>query len=1000
MSAFGQRIAQTLLPLVLLPVIGAAQSDWLEGKRIVDIRFSPKQPLDAADLKAILPLKTGEPLRGNDVARSIDALFATGEFLNIIAEAEPADDGVSVRFVTENTWFVGGVTVEGGVSIPPNRGQIASTAQLQLGAVFQEEDLTRAVAAIKHLLELNGLYQAQVTSSIERDPDAQQVFLTLRVKEGKRARYEAPVVEGDESLSDSTVARATGWRVPIIHWWRQVTDARTRKGVQGLLGKYQKQDRLLAQVELKKLDYDAQHRRTRATLEVNRGPKVKVEAVEAKISKGVLKRYVPVFEERTVDNDLLAEGKRNLTDYLQSQGYYDADVDFRVIPPQDDLETIEYVISRGPRYKLRSVSITSNHYFTSSLIRERMFLQPVAFNLRRGRYSEAFRRKDEENISNLYRSNGFRDVKVSTLVDRNYRDKPGEIAVTVNIDEGAQWLVDNLTVTGIAQVDQKEVMSSLASMRGEPFAEVNLASDRNQTLTYYYEHGFPQAAFNAVWEPSQSPHRVNVTYTITEGDRQYVRGVITTGLKTTRKRVVEKEITLHAGDPLSQVEQTGIQKQLYDLGIFARIDTAIQNPDGQLDHKYILYNFEEANRYSLGVGVGAQVGRFGTPSTTSLSSPGGATGFSPELSLDVSRRNFLGVGQTVTLRGVFSSLEQNGSLAYLVPRIHDVQGRDLTFTATYDNALNVRTFASRREEASVQLSQRFSKSTTGLFRFAYRRVSVSDVVIPTLLVPQLLQPVRIGILSANFAQDRRDNPADPHRGIYTSFDIGVAGRFFGSQRSFGRALVRNATYYRLTKSLVLARQTQFGVIAPFAAPAGLTEHESVPLPERFFGGGADSLRAFPFNQAGPRDAGAAVVPGGPTSQATGFPLGGNALFFNNVELRFPLIGENIQGVIFHDMGNVFSTLSDISLRFHQKNLQDFNYTAHAVGFGIRYRTPIGPIRGDLAYSINPPSFLGFSGTPDQLLQCNPNLTQLPGYCQSVKQNVSHFQFFFSIGQTF
>jgi outer membrane protein assembly factor BamA len=142
-----------------------------------------------------------------------------------------------------------------------------------------------------------------------------------------------------------------------------------------------------------------------------------------------------------------------------------------------------------------------------------------------------------------------------------------------------------------------------------------------------------------------------------------------------------------------------------------------------------------------------------------------------------------------------------------------------------------------------------------------------------------------------------------------------------------------------------------------------------------------------------------LIPGSPSSQPTGFPLGGNALFFNNVELRFPFLGPNIQGVFFHDMGNVFSSVGNISFRFSQKNLQDFDYSVHAAGFGIRYRTPVGPIRLDLAYSINPPSFIGFSGTPQELLQCNPNLPP-QGPCVGVKQSISHFQFFFSIGQTF
>jgi outer membrane protein insertion porin family len=966
-----------------------------EGKRIVDIQFKPAQTLDAADLAKALPLKKGDPLRKEDVAHAIDGLFSTGRFEDIVAEAEPSGDGVIVRFVTKNAWFVGGVSIDGKVLVPPNRGQLTSTSQLILGAPYQDEDLTKAVEAMKHLLDSNGLYEAKVTPAVERDDKAQQVFITFTLKEGKRAKYEAPLLQGNPTLPESTILRATGWRIPLIHWWLKVNNSRTRKGVQGVQRKYQSQDRLKAQVELRKLDYDAQHRRVQATLNIDPGPKVKVKSIEAKVSQRVIKRYVPIFEERTVDNDLLVEGKRNLSEYFQSKGYYDVDVDFRILPLQNDLETIEYVISQGQRFKIVHVSISGNKFFDDDTIRERMFMQPAAFNLRRGRYSEAFRRKDEENIANLYRSNGFRDVKVTSIVDRNYKGKAREVGVTVQVDEGAQWLVDNLTVNGMSQADHDALTPELASAQGQPFSEVNLANDRNQVLTYYYERGFPNADLKSTWQPSGTLHHVNVIYTITVGERQYVRDVVTSGLRTTRQRLVDKDITLHAGDPLSPVEQTEIQKRFYNLGVFASVDTAIQDPEGETDHKYVLYNFTEANRYTVGVGIGAQVARFGTPSTTSLSSPAGATGFSPEFSLDVSRLNFLGIGHTVTVRGMYSSIDKRGSLTYLAPRFQNVEGRNITFTALWDNTFNVRTFASKREEVSVQLSQKFSKSLTGLFRYSYRRVSVSNVIIPVLLVPQLLAPVRIGMVSFNLAQDRRDNPTDPHRGIYNTADIGLSAKFFGTERSFGRVLLRNATYHRLTKTIVLARQTQFGVISPFAAPAGLSEQESVPLPERFFGGGADSLRAFPYNQAGPRDVGSALVTGGPSSQPTGFPLGGNALFFNNVEVRFPFIGENIQGVIFHDVGNVFSTLSNISLHFHQRNLQDFDYTAHAVGFGIRYRTPIGPIRGDLAYSINPPSFVGFQGTPAQLLQCTAATP-----CQGVQQNVSHFQFFFSIGQTF
>ncbi|MDQ6664281.1 MAG: hypothetical protein M3Z23_07790, partial [Acidobacteriota bacterium] len=402
--------------------IPAAQTAaQFEGKPIAAIQYSPAQTLDPADLARSQPLKIGGPLHAADVASAIDGLFATGRFEDIAVEAEPSGEGVLVRFITKNTWFVGGVSIEGKLVTPPNRGEIHSTTQFTLGAPFREADVATAAGAIKRLLESNGLYEAQATPTINRNNTAQQVFITFTVKEGKRAKYEMPAITGETKLSDNTILRATGWRIPLVHWWRQATDSRTHGGVQGVLAKYQKMERLTAQVELQKLEYDAELRRVRPHLDIKPGPKVEVRSVEAKVSKRVLKRYVPVFQEHAVYNDLLVEGRRNLSDYFQSQGYYDVDVDFRVLPVQNDLETIEYAIARGQRQKLVRVAITGNKYFHEEDIRERMFLEPASFTLRHGRYSEVFRRKDEENIANLYKSNGFRDVKVTSIVDRGYR---------------------------------------------------------------------------------------------------------------------------------------------------------------------------------------------------------------------------------------------------------------------------------------------------------------------------------------------------------------------------------------------------------------------------------------------------------------------------------------------------------------------------------------------------------------------------------------------------
>jgi outer membrane protein assembly factor BamA len=378
------------------------------------------------------------------------------------------------------------------------------------------------------------------------------------------------------------------------------------------------------------------------------------------------------------------------------------------------------------------------------------------------------------------------------------------------------------------------------------------------------------------------------------------------------------------------------------------------------------------------------------------------------VSFDASRLNFRGLGHTVSFRSRLSNIEKRGLLSYTAPRVRDIPNLTLIFTALYSDS-DYATFRAKREEGSVQLSQKLSKANTILYRFTYRRNSVGSIQISPLLIPLYTQPVRIGLAAVNFVQDKRDDPIESHKGVFNTVDVGLASNIFGSQSSFTRFLGRNTTYHQIGKKLVLARSLNVGWLLPITQ--GLTVDqpsqadifsgvalEEIPLAERLFSGGGSSHRGFPENQAGPRDIGVPQGPGGIPSEPTGFPLGGNAVLFNKVELRFPLIGDNIGGVIFHDAGNVFRTPGSISFRVKQRDPSDFGYMVHAAGFGVRYRTPLGPVRADLAYSINPPSYNGFKGTVQELLACGP-----PGSstaCQSQLNQISHFQFFFSIGQTF
>lgn len=985
------RLAFSLLPVLLwmgAPSALLAQEQKYEGKIIAGIQFEPAvQPLDAAELNQILPLHRGQPLHMADVRASISRLFATGRYADIRVDAEPSDGGVIVRFITTNSWFVGNVEVTGRISSPPNSSQLENATQLNLGEPYTQAKVQQAMEGQRRLLESNGLYRPQIRPVLEYDARYQQVRIRFEVDSGARARFATPVIQGDSKIDPDKILSATKWRHWFRNSWKLVTQSRVREGLDGIRSLYEKQNRLEAKVLLESMKFDPESEAAVPSLKIDAGPRIEVHTIGAHISTKTLRRYVPIFEEHAVDHDLIVEGARNLRNYLQLAGYFEAQVQYREQPVTNDSASIDYLVHAGNRHKLVHIGIMGNRYFTREAIRERMFLEPASLlQFPHGRYSEALLSRDQDAIVSLYQSNGFRDVKVTARTMENYRGKTGDLAVFLEIVEGPQYFVNSLTVEGIEQLNKTALVSSLSSAEGEPFSEFNVAVDRDTILGQYFQNGFPNATFEWSSQPSAQPNRVDLRFVIHEGSRQSVRDVLISGLKATRPSLVYRDVKLKAGDPLSPTAITDTQRRLYDLDIFEKVDTAIQDPDGEEPAKYVLYDMTEARRYSMAVGVGAEVGRIGGCQTC-LDAPAGATGFSPRLSFDIARNNMFGMAQTLSLRTRVSTLEQLALLNYSWPRFANHDALTLSFTALYDSSRDVRTFSYKREEGSVQLSQRLSKSITLLYRYTDRQVSIvpGTLKISPLLIPLFSQPVRLGLISGNLIQDRRDDPVDPHKGIYNTVDLGLAEHVFGSQRNFLRFLARNSTYHPIGKRLVLARSTEFGEIAAVNYTGPVLE--AIPLPERFFAGGDTSDRGFPDFQAGPRDT------------STGFPLGGTALLFNQTELRFPLIGDNIGGVLFHDAGNVYSSISNLSFRVHQRDLTDFDYMVHAVGFGVRYRTPIGPVRLDLAYSINPPHFFGFKGSEQDLINAGVNpCANVPNMC--VEQSVSHFQFFFSIGQTF
>ncbi len=969
-----------LFSLLAAVVLAPAQDSAVdfEGRIIGRIEFEPpNQPYPRSEMEQLLPFKVGSPLHRAEIRTALEKLYHTGRFSDISVDAELDNGIVVLRIATEFQYFVSGVAING-VPDPPSKGQLDTAAKLGLGIPFADHDLKQASDNIMDRLRANGLYQATIKTSVQRIPETEEVNLQFDVTPGTRARFDGVQLSGDYNGPPERMVRETRWRRGLgsltFPGWRQLTEKRAQTGVNRVLQYLQRGDHFEAKVTLSDVNYHADTNTVTPSLDIMSGPSLQVHVEGAKISNGRLRQLIPVFQEHTVDRSLLLEGQRNLVDYFQSQGYFSPDVDFNQ-ETDGDVQVIDYRVALNIRQKLASIKIEGNRFFDTDTLREHLDMAPAKFlRYRFGRYSQKLLDQDLNAVRDLYRSNGFRGVDVTAKIDDNYKGQAGHLAVSIQVKEGPQSLVSKLELQGVGDAEAAYVRSLLQSTENQPFSEVNVAADRDSLLSYYYNNGYPDATFDWTQTPGPTPNTLNLVYVIRAGKHEFVRTVLIRGLNVTKPSLITKRIMLEPGEAISQSRIAQSQQKLYDLGIFSKVETAIQNPDGDEDNKYVLVRVDEAGRYSLSTGIGAQLGRIGGGVTT-FDQPAGTTGFSPRVSLGISRLNFLGLAHTVSLQTRISTIDKRAVLSYLIPQLMGNENLSFTMSGLFDDSQDIRTFAARRWEGSVQLAQRISRVYSMQYRITFRRVDISNLAISAKLIPNLSQPERAGVISMTFIQDRRDDPVNSHRGIYNTIDVGMALRQLGSQTIFSRLLMRNSTYHPIGRNIVIARTLQFGYIQRlFGEP-------EIPLAERFYAGGASSDRAFPDNQAGPRDT------------TTGFPIGGNALLFHSTELRFPLIGDNVGGVLFHDMGNVYREVRDINLRFRQHHLQDFDYTVQSVGFGVRYRTPIGPLRADFSVSPNAPRFYGFKGTLDQLIACGEA-------CPVVAQKINAFQFHFSLGQTF
>ena len=932
------------------------QDTAYDGQTVAIVQLVAKPNVDLDALRPLVLQKEGEPYDTDKVQSTVETLRQEGGFTEVDVETKVEAAGLRVMFILQPVYYIGVMDFPGALkafSYPTLLQVVNYPAQ----EPYQESQMKAAEPALQQFFAKNGYFTAQIERETKFDEVHQLANVLFHVNLGKRAKIGRVEVTGIPAQEAERVQDALGsvrarLKGASLRKGKQYDAERLQAATAFIRNYLSKENRLANEVRLQPPNYDPATNRAHLTFEVKPGPIVSVQVSGARVSQTTLRKLIPIYEENAFDRDLVEEGERNLISHFQSKGNFEVKVNSQ-IQDDPDREAVVYQIEKGERHRVRSVNFVGNQEFDDEDLRDHVVVQPGGFFFfSRGKFSQNLLNRSVSNLVAFYRDAGFADVQVQSEING---DGP-EIDVTFKITEGEPTLVESLVVEG----NEKLLISALApnGLRlkpWEPYSRSRLDQDRNEIIAAYLNLGYLNAGFKSTVEPVDDSHRVLVKYLIEENSQARIDEVVYVGGQHSRQSFIQRNAELQPGAPLSQGKLLESESNLYNVGSFDWANVLPRRPITDQKHEEVLVKVHEAKRNSLSYGFGFEsTPKSGTLSGGIVALPGLPTiGLPPSFrviqknvisplgSIEYSRLNLRGRGETASMAALLSRLDQRASFTYSHPRFSGLNWNALwSFSGerTTQNPL----FTARLALASFQIEKPLDASKTKRlqFRYSYQRTSLSNLLVKDFIPPED-QSVKSSMPSVSFIRDTRDKPLDAHRGVFQTVDFGVGPKMFGSSHNVVR-FFSQASYYREMKPwLVWANNVRLGLVSSFAG-------SHVPVSQRFFTGGSDSLRGFPLNGAGPQGIATLCTqendPSTCTAQIT-VPIGGQQLFIINSEARFPIpLKKGLGGVIFYDGGNVYN-------RINLKRL--FNDYSNTVGFGIRYQTPVGPIRIDIGRNLNP-----------------------------------------------
>ncbi|MDI6758940.1 MAG: outer membrane protein assembly factor BamA [Candidatus Omnitrophota bacterium] len=632
-----------------------------------------------------------------------------------------------------------------------------------------------------------------------------------------------------------------------------------------------------------------------------------------------LKSTLKSKEGQYLDYPALSEDIRTLLKMYEKRGYGNAQITHEEeFDKEADKVKVKFIINEGRRLSIKDIIVQGNKAFPESRILK-IIKTKKAWFFNAGALKEDVLLEDVERVRSFYQKNGYTDVIASSEIKPDLY-KPYLLFITIKINEGRKYIVGNVSIGGNKEIKEKEILSKLEScLPGKIFNQEALKSDIANIQGLYFDRGFIACVVQDAAYVNPSTARVDITYNITENEICYVNKIKIRGNIKTKEVVIRRELKIYPGDRFDGEKLRRSKERLQNLGFF----------DEQQGIKYDTEDTDVSDKKDLVVEVKeAKTGAFSFGG--GYSTVDAFMGF-----IEVEQKNFdwknfpyfTGAGQNLKFRASLGTLTQGFDLSFTEPWLFDYPisfGFD-AYKRFHKRDENV---GYGYDEEVVGGDLRLGRKISDYVRLdlMYKLDEIEITNITANVSNDLKQEYGKNIISSltpTITFDSRDNVRNPTKGDVFIGSFETAGGPFGGDKDFWKFYGKAAHYVPLFKNSVLELKTRLGVAQSYGNSSG------VSIYERFFAGGASTIRGYEERKIGPIDS------------VSKDPLGGESILVENFEYTYPILSF-LKTAVFYDTGNVWAKAADISL----------GELKSGVGFGFRIKTPIGPITLDYGIPLN------------------------------------------------